>query len=154
MAEPLTRPLAVTPKQTTVYVVSREVPVYDYDPRPDGKGWEPRQTGWKVQRRTCHRRWDAYRKLAHWMIQAKRERFQHGNGPPYQCTLCDAAQEAAPGYNSYGEPNDPAFCRYHDDRSFHHLAYRLARWLRWRDEWRAAHPMAMRRWHRQQEVTR
>lgn len=123
------RPLGVTPRPTTVYRVSREIPDGYWLQTADGARFV--QSGVRTETTTCFREWDAYRQLARWMIQVKRE--QHVAPDGHSCLLCEST-EPQHGYDY----EDPALCRYHDDEPYHRLEHRLARWLRWRDRRRTA----------------
>lgn len=122
----------VESRQATVYRVSREVPNGCWDSKLQFHQSEQQPT--IRQTKTFLTADAAYRQLARWHIQVRRERYTDEEG---LCVLC-ALTEPRHGYDY----EDPALCRYHDDESYHRLEKRLARWLRWRDAWLRCHPMA------------
>jgi hypothetical protein len=106
----------------TTYRVEWEYDGSDYD--EDGQP-NPRR---KVQVRSFFSKGAAYQWIARKLIFVRRDKL--AKGPDSPCSLC----EAMPAWDP---ENGPALCRYHDTVSFHAIARRLARWLRWRDSVRA-----------------
>lgn len=122
-------------RQRTTFVVAWE---YDgtsvhYDFETDATDYAPER---KRKVRTFFSESAAYKWLARRMIFARRDEFATvppANDKGYlRCSLCIEADRGCP-------PDEPGFCRYHDDESFLLLTARLARWLRWRDRKASEH---------------